>query len=91
MLTIEYTIQYTGAVGSPRSTALNFGTYGTSYETVRVEAININAGFAKALKIARQPLGNGQVREIGGIEFSQVVTTYKFTRYEHAAILNPEA
>src|SRR5262245_33958621 len=72
MKTIEYRVQYTGAVGASRATAIREHG-GTSYEYVRVRAININAGYAKALKIARGPLGNGDVREIGGIEFSQIV------------------
>jgi hypothetical protein len=41
-------------------------------ETVRVSARDINSGFAKALRIARQPLGSGRVREIASIEFWQV-------------------
>jgi len=72
MKTIEYRIQYTGATGAPRSTMRSEGQ-GASYEVVRVRAININHGFAKALKLALQPLGSGQAREIGAVEFWQVV------------------
>jgi hypothetical protein len=43
-------------------------------EMVRVIARTINSGFAKALTIARLPLGNGQERELSGIEFWQVVS-----------------
>jgi hypothetical protein len=59
MKTIEYRITY------------NFG--GTDRETVRVQARDINSGFSKALKAAKEPLGNGHVREIVSIEFWQVV------------------
>jgi hypothetical protein len=73
MKTIEYRVQFTGATGSPRSTMRAQNDAGASYEVVRVQAVNINAGFTKALKKALQPLGNGLVREIGAIEFWQVV------------------
>lgn len=72
MKTIEYRVQFTGATGAPRSTMVT-GAYAPGWDTIRVQAININAGYAKALKIALQPLGNKMVREIGAIEFRQVV------------------
>ena len=73
MKTIEYRVQYTGARGTERGTARVHNYDHAAVETVRVQAVNINAGFAKALKIAKQPLGNGNVREIGSIEFWQVI------------------
>ena len=72
MITIEYRVQYTGARGTPRSTMRVQNYDHAGYEVIRVRAININAGYAKALKRALEPLGNGQVREIGSIEFSQI-------------------
>lgn len=49
-------------------------TYGnTGYsETVTVQARDINSGFAKALKKALKPLGNGTKRPLHSIEFSMV-------------------
>lgn len=44
------------------------------YEIVRVQARSINSGFAKALKKAREPLGNGFHRVIHSIEFWAVVS-----------------
>lgn len=45
-------------------------TYSNGHtETITVEARSINSGFGKALKIARQPLGNGVQRELAWIEF----------------------
>lgn len=38
-------------------------------EVVEVKARDINSGYGKALKKAKEPLGNGTVREIAGIEF----------------------
>jgi len=69
MKTIEYRVQYTGATKDEgwRSNDV------ASYEIVRVQARDINSGFGKALKAAKEPLGNGNVREIGAIEFWQVV------------------
>ena len=42
-------------------------------EIVRVQARTINSGFTKAVKAAREPLGNGHEREIASIEFWMVV------------------
>jgi len=42
-------------------------------EVIRVRARSINTGYAKALKIALQPLGSGRVREITSIQFWQVL------------------
>jgi hypothetical protein len=72
MKVIEYRIQYTGARGKPRATMTSGPQDSPTVEFVRVQATNINAGYAKALKVALEPLGNGQAREIGSIEFSQV-------------------
>lgn len=55
MKTIEYKIVF--AIGS------------FADEIVRVQARNINTGFAKAVKAAREPLGNGREREIARVEF----------------------
>jgi hypothetical protein len=38
-----------------------------------VRARNINAGYAKALRRALEPLGDGTAREIGALEFSRVL------------------
>lgn len=38
-------------------------------EVVSVQARDINSGYSKALKKAREPLGNGTAREIASIEF----------------------
>lgn len=43
-------------------------------EHVFVNARDINSGFAKALKLARQPLGSGRVREMHSVEFWQVLS-----------------
>jgi hypothetical protein len=69
MVTIEYRIQYTGI----EKLAGVAWQRDPSYETVRVRARDINSGFGKALKRALEPLGNGRRREIGRIEFWQVV------------------
>jgi hypothetical protein len=53
MRTIEYRVTY--AEGEP--------------ETVRVTARDINSGFAKAVKRAREPLGFGRVRQLHSVEF----------------------
>lgn len=42
-------------------------------EVIRVSARNTNAGFAKALRLAMEPLGNGARRELATLEFWQVV------------------
>jgi hypothetical protein len=60
MKTIEYRVIYNGYAGAIE-------------EVVRVQARSINSGFTKAVKRAREPLGNGHVREIARIEFWQVV------------------
>jgi len=71
MRTIAYRISYTGVET----------IHGTSWhrdpstEIARVQARDINSGYAKALRIAHEPLGNGRRREIGGIEFWQVVSS----------------
>lgn len=39
------------------------------WEIVHTIARNINSGFSKALRQAREPLGNGRRREISRIEF----------------------
>jgi hypothetical protein len=72
MKVIEYRVQYTGAKRIPGGGFRTFGQEGASYEVVCVNARDINSGFSKALKLAREPLGNGDMREIGAIEFWQV-------------------
>lgn len=42
-------------------------------EGVRVQARNVNTGFEKALKRAREPLGNGVVRDIKSITYLKEV------------------
>jgi hypothetical protein len=74
MKTIEYRVQYTGATERQRGSFVDDASYGVEYETICVQARDINSGFAKALKRANEPLGNGVRREIGGIEFWQVVS-----------------
>lgn len=71
--TIEYRVQFTGATGRPASTMTDDGTRRPEVETIRVQARNINSGYPKALRRALEPLGSGLVREVGAIEFSQVV------------------
>lgn len=56
MKTIEYRITYADG----------------ETEIASVQARSLNSGFAKALSIARQPLGNGRERELHSIEFWQV-------------------
>ncbi len=74
MKTIEYRVQYTGATkGHGERDFLADADNPAAYELVRVQARDINSGYRKALKIALEPLGNGTRREIGAIEFSQVV------------------
>jgi hypothetical protein len=74
MKRIEYRIQYTGATERTRGNFRSDGSAGSAYETITVYARDINSGFAKALKHANEPLGNGLRREIGAIEFSQVLS-----------------
>jgi hypothetical protein len=74
MKTIEYRVQYTGATNETTREGAYIDTgQGTSYEVVRVDARNINSGYRKALKKALEPLGSGVRREIGAIEFWQVI------------------
>jgi hypothetical protein len=48
-------------------------TYGNGdTEQISVNARDTNSGFAKALKKAMEPLGNGQRRELNKIEFWRV-------------------
>ena len=68
MKSIEYRITFTGIVVNDDVT----DEHGIEHEVVRVQARSINSGYGKALKIAKQPLGNGNVREIGSIEFWSV-------------------
>jgi hypothetical protein len=49
-------------------------TYRVTYtegetELIAVYARSINSGFSKALRVAREPLGNGTEREIARLEF----------------------
>lgn len=71
MRTIEYRVQFTGATGRP-GTTMRGDHEAASWERVTVQARNINSGYAKVLRRALEPLGNGEQREIGAIEFSQV-------------------
>lgn len=70
MKTIEYRVSYTGVVVNADVTD---ETLATRVERIRVQARDINSGYSKALKLAKVPLGNGSVREIGSIEFWEVV------------------
>lgn len=75
MKTIEYRIQYTGATKEHGSSGYWARSYvSASEELVRVEAKDINSGYRKALKRALEPFASGTRREIGAIEFSQVVS-----------------
>jgi hypothetical protein len=38
-------------------------------EIITVRARSINSGFTKALRLAREPLGNGITRELARVEF----------------------
>ena len=67
MKSIEYRVSYNGGLLPGGSVVGNPST-----EIVRVEARDINSGYAKALKRAKEPLGSGVVREIGRIEVWQV-------------------
>lgn len=69
MKVIEYQVTYSGV---HYSRGVAWRVNGES-ETITVSARNINSGYAKALKIARQPLGSGVEREIVGLQFWQVV------------------
>ena len=57
MKTIEYRITYNDGGGE---------------EFATVQARTINSGFGKALRFAKERLGNGHQREICKIEFWQV-------------------
>ncbi len=59
MKTIEYRVTYNLFAGS-------------TTEVVRIQARDINSGFTKAVKAAREPLGNGHRREISSVEFWQI-------------------
>ena len=67
MKTIEYRAIYSGIVIGGRT------SHAPSEEVIHVEARDINSGFVKALKIARQPLGSGAEREIVSLQFWAVV------------------
>jgi hypothetical protein len=69
MRTIEYRARFTG-VQKCHGMAWQVNP---SDEVIRVQARDINSGYAKALKRALEPLGNGTRREIGALEFWQVV------------------
>jgi hypothetical protein len=71
MATIQYRVQYTGALSRWRGQGPWLSGGEVTHSIITVEAQNINAGYAKALKKAREPLGNGRIREIGAIEFWQ--------------------
>jgi hypothetical protein len=64
--TIEYRITYSGTLQPDGTIA---GDDPGAEEIARVTARDINSGFAKALRLAREPLGNGRRREIARIEF----------------------
>lgn len=65
MKTIEYRVVYSGMDRISERWPLE--------EIIRVEARNINSGYAKALKRALEPLGNGKRREIIELRFWQVL------------------
>ena len=69
MQKIEYRVHYTGITPGGGFVSSDDGA---STELVTVDARDINSGFGKALKAAREPLGNGRRREIGAIEFWMV-------------------
>jgi hypothetical protein len=66
-------VQFTGAryVGGGRGYIAR-SEDGPEYEFVQVRARDINSGFVKAIRAAREPLGSGERREIGAIEFCEV-------------------
>jgi len=70
MKTIEYRVHFTGATSYGHTF---MGASSFAPEIVRVQARDINSGFPKALKLANERLGNGLRREIGSVEFWQVV------------------
>lgn len=70
MKTIEYRVEYTGKLLFTGGVAADTQVTG---EIVRVQARDINSGYSKALKRALEPLGSGARREIGRIEFWQIV------------------
>lgn len=69
MQDIEYRVTYSGV---HTSNGVSWRVNGED-ETIIVKARDINSGYSKALKIAKQPLGNGTVREIVSLQFWQVV------------------
>jgi hypothetical protein len=69
MKTIEFKAVYNG----PDEKGENGLWHRPADEIIRVQARDINSGFTKALKKAREPLGSGVVREIHRIEFWQVL------------------
>jgi hypothetical protein len=74
MKTIQYRIQYTGSTkGRGERQFLADADHGPSDEVVEVQARDINSGYAKALKRALEPLGNGTRREVGAVEFWAVL------------------
>jgi hypothetical protein len=74
MKTIEYKIRFTGATkGRGEREFLSDADHGPSTEYAKVQARDINSGYSKALKVALEPLGNGTRREIGSVEFWQVL------------------
>lgn len=68
MQTIEYRVHFTGNYDGGKD--YGYGTVET--EIVTVQARTINSGYPKAIKIGREPLGNGKVREISQVEFWQI-------------------
>lgn len=68
MKSIEYRVSFNGGL-LPNGTVVG----NPSTEIVRVQARDINSGYGKALKRAKEPLGSGVVREIGRIEVWQVL------------------
>jgi hypothetical protein len=74
MKEIEFKITYNGEIVYGATTTSIGTTNGVgSTEIVRVRARDINSGFTKALKRARERLGNGRRREIATVEFWRVV------------------
>jgi len=74
MQSIEYRVTFTGNTkGRGEREFLADADHGPRSEIVCVLARDINSGFAKALKRANEPLGNGTRLEIGSVEFWRVV------------------
>lgn len=68
MKTIEYRVTYGADFGVDGEGNLKVDQP-TTREVVEVKARDINSGYGKALKKAKEPLGSGTVREITSIEF----------------------